>query len=266
MPEVKKVKYFSDGAASQYKNFKNFSNLMRHESDFKLAAEWHFFATSHGKSVCDGIGGTIKRLASRKSLQAATADHILTPQDLFAWASLNVTGIKCFFVSSAEVSRFVDEQEKRFKSAKKVTGTRSHHCFLPAADGNLLISRISGDENKTTVKLNDTVTDINSWVQGSYVAAVYDRKWYIGIITEVNYKEEDVCMSFMRRVGKSNYSVSYTWCVTVGSRDECIVPVGHLLKTIAAPTTPTGRQYTFVRKDIDGIVKSFQEFSVTHFH
>ena len=28
-----------------------------------------FFATSHGKNACDGVGGTIKRLAAHASLQ-----------------------------------------------------------------------------------------------------------------------------------------------------------------------------------------------------
>ena len=181
---------------------------MYHETDFQLAAEWHFFATSHGKSVCDGIGGTIKRLASRKSLQAATTGHILTPNDMFAWATENVSVIKCFFVSSEEVQKLVSDQEKRFESAKKVAGTRSHHCFLPTPEGNLLISRISGDENKTTVKLNDMPKDTNSWVQGSFAAAVYDHKWYIGMITAVNHEEEDVNMTFMQRVGNSNNSVT----------------------------------------------------------
>ena len=45
-----KVYYSSDGAASQYKNCKNFSNLVFHKDDFGLKAEWNFFATSHGKT------------------------------------------------------------------------------------------------------------------------------------------------------------------------------------------------------------------------
>ena len=36
-------------------------NLCLHFKDFGLKAEWIFFATSHGKSTCDGIGGTVKR-------------------------------------------------------------------------------------------------------------------------------------------------------------------------------------------------------------
>ena len=58
IPGLSLVRYFSDGAASQYKNCKNFLNLCYHEEDFGVKAEWHFFATSHGKSPCDGIAWT----------------------------------------------------------------------------------------------------------------------------------------------------------------------------------------------------------------
>ena len=47
---VRKVIYFSDGAASQYKNYKVFINLCFHEQDHSLKAKWHLFATSHDKS------------------------------------------------------------------------------------------------------------------------------------------------------------------------------------------------------------------------
>lgn len=65
---INKIYYFSDGASGKYKNKKNFMNLCHHEDEFKIKAEWHFYATSHGKGPCDGVGGTIKRLAARASL------------------------------------------------------------------------------------------------------------------------------------------------------------------------------------------------------
>ena len=61
LPGVRKVEYFSDGCAGQYKNYKNFLNLCHHESDFGLEATWSFFATSH-------FGGTVKRQFLRASL------------------------------------------------------------------------------------------------------------------------------------------------------------------------------------------------------
>ena len=66
-----KILYISDGCAAQYKNCKNFLNLCSHEADFGVPAEWHFFATSHGKSAGDGAGRTLKRLATKTSLQHA---------------------------------------------------------------------------------------------------------------------------------------------------------------------------------------------------
>ena len=69
---VRKMVYFSNGAASQYKNRKNFSSLAHHEDDFGVPADWHFFATSHGKGPCDGVGGTVKCLAARTGKPAET--------------------------------------------------------------------------------------------------------------------------------------------------------------------------------------------------
>jgi hypothetical protein len=37
-----RILYFTDGAASQYKNYKNFTNLCYHKSDFGIDREWHF--------------------------------------------------------------------------------------------------------------------------------------------------------------------------------------------------------------------------------
>ena len=78
-PNLDLLYYFSNGAPSQYKNYKNFSNLYYHLHDYGIQAEWHFFATSHNKSPCDGIGGTVKRLVARASLQNT---HILSARDM----------------------------------------------------------------------------------------------------------------------------------------------------------------------------------------
>ena len=90
LPSIMKFIYFSDGTAGQYKNF---TNTCHHKNDHGLEAEWDFFATSHGKSPCDGTGGTVKRLVSRTSLQATVEDHILTATEMFNWTSNHIAGI-----------------------------------------------------------------------------------------------------------------------------------------------------------------------------
>ena len=63
-PFLKSISYFSDGSPGQYTNYKNLTTLLMHKKDFGMKAEWHFFATSQGKNVCNGVGRTIKRLVS----------------------------------------------------------------------------------------------------------------------------------------------------------------------------------------------------------
>ena len=67
--------------------------ICHHNKDFGMPAEWHFFATSHGKGPCDGVGGTVKRLAARASLQRPINNQITTPRQLFEFAESEIKSI-----------------------------------------------------------------------------------------------------------------------------------------------------------------------------
>ncbi|ESO07349.1 hypothetical protein HELRODRAFT_170682 [Helobdella robusta] len=82
------------------------------DKDFGLKAEWHFFATFHGKSPCDGIGGTTKRLVARASLQASTKDQILNARDFYTYADAKINGIKFFWVDKKEIKDLLGMLEK----------------------------------------------------------------------------------------------------------------------------------------------------------
>lgn len=260
LPNVRHVKYYSDGAASQYKNFKNFANLGMHIEDFGVTAEWHFFATSHGKSICDGIGGTVKRLATRASLQRTSANHILTPLELYQWAAAHITGIQFFYVSNTEVDKFHPGQATRFASAKKVPGTRSHHCFIPIDKYNLKISRISGDNTATNVRISDINEEDDMPVgldlhPGQYVAAFYDGEWFLGNVVEV--EPEDILVDFLHPKGPAK---SFSW---PSRKDQCWVPKPHILASIDGLTTSTGRIYKLNAKSSKEVAHKFKLFCDT---
>ncbi len=265
LPHLHKIKYFSDGAASQYKNFKNFSNLQHHKEDFGLDAEWHFFATSHGKSPCDGVGGTAKRLAARASLQATQTSHILTPRQLFEWECDHVPGIHFLYVSSDQVLQVTPTQEERFMTAQKIPGTRNHHCFVPQENAEMVISRISSDLAHmvaTRVPVEDQGTVRVQYKSGQYVSAVYDREWYVGIIMDVSEENSDVLINFMTRKDDTT-PPTFKW---PRRRDECWVPETHMLCQIDAPSTATsGRIYTLSKEQLTRIHQKFQKFSDDHF-
>jgi len=143
LPHIEKVNYFSDGSGAQYKNYKNFTNLIHHDADFNLKAEWNFFATSHGKNACDGVGGTIKRLAARASLQRAITNQIQTPEQLFQFAVEEIPGVTVFFVSSESVEKTSKFLEPRFSTAPRFKGSRKNHQFIPRGS-DIVMRRVSG--------------------------------------------------------------------------------------------------------------------------
>ncbi|XP_033122950.1 uncharacterized protein LOC117121756 isoform X2 [Anneissia japonica] len=124
---VKKICYFSDGCAAQYKNRKNFLNLCLHEEDFGVQAEWHFFATSHGKGPSDGVGGTIKRLAARASLQRPFDQQIITARQLFEFADSEIDKIHCQFATTEQYR----QQAEFLKDLKMLAQFQVHGiCIL----------------------------------------------------------------------------------------------------------------------------------------
>ena len=113
------------------------------KDDFGIPAEWHFFATSHGKSACDGIGGTIKRLAAKASLQRPYNDQIMTPRQLFDWAKSNIQNISFAYVTQEEYAAEEKLLEVRFSEAVTVPGTQQFHSFVPIKKGVLQVKYFS---------------------------------------------------------------------------------------------------------------------------
>ena len=100
----------------------SFLNLCKHQDDFNMNAVWNFFATSHGKQPCDGIGGTVKRLVAKASLQHSQNDHILDHKSMFEFCKSKITDIEFFFVEKEELIdvRKMLEQEASTNTRQQV--------------------------------------------------------------------------------------------------------------------------------------------------
>ena len=114
-----------------------FLNLCPHESDFRIKAEWHFYATAHGKGVRDGLGGSVKRLAAKVSLQWPYEDQTLTSYQLFTWCKSNIKSMEFFFFTG-EGHIKGKLLEKLYQAVKPIPGTQTFHSFLPASKTVLL--------------------------------------------------------------------------------------------------------------------------------
>ena len=86
---VWKVISITDGSASQYKGKRAFRDIAMSELTTELGVphERHFFETSHGKSMCDGIGGCAKCNVWRAILQKKA--KINDAYDFFSYSKDN---------------------------------------------------------------------------------------------------------------------------------------------------------------------------------
>ena len=139
---VSKIIYFTDGASQHFKNRFNFVNLIFYKEDFNAEAEIHFHATSHGKGPCDGLGGNLKRLATRASLQLPASNAIVTPIRLYEWAKSCLLQTAIYYSSKDDIQRQRIILQPRFDSASTIPGTKKLHAFIPLTEG-LLVKRTS---------------------------------------------------------------------------------------------------------------------------
>ena len=118
-----------------------------------------FSATSHGKGACDGLGGTVKRLAARASLQRPYNDQIMTPRQLFDWASTNVPAVHLGYCRTDDYQREQHNLEQRFNQSRTIPGTRKLHSFVPASNSKVRVRVFSASdtfkEETVTLAKND---------------------------------------------------------------------------------------------------------------
>ena len=239
---LQKIYYFFDGAASQYKNRKNFINLCHHEDDFGIPAEWHFSATSHGKSACDGLGGTVKRLAARASLQRPYNEQIMTPRQLFEWACSNIPAVSFEYCSTEDYKREQTHLERRFERARTITGTRKLHSFVPISKDRVRTrifssSSVSKEERVTSRESELPVEQISG-----FVTCCYGGQWWVACVLQLDADNNEVRVTFLHPHGPSR-SFKYPHI-----QDILSIPMSDILTTVD-PRTATGRVYTITQKE-----------------
>lgn len=213
-PNTDKIHYFTDGCAGQYKNKYNFINICNHLKDFKISCEWHFFATSHGKNACDGIGAVIKRSTAKASLQRTFANQILTVDDMYTFCTESLSEKIEFFLIKPETIVELEENvlKKRFSEAATIKGTQKFHKFVPVNETKIKVFELSydpiGEERNIIINKchaeDETVIKVKPKI-GDYVVCSYNDKKWVGFILSYNEEFNDYEVDFLYPSGISEY-------------------------------------------------------------
>ena len=133
---------------------------------------------------------------------------------MFDWCVKNILGVSFLFVTPEDIEDHCKQfqLDERYLQTKSVSGTRSHHSYIPQSQFKLQMQRISSEQSTSTL------VDV---IPGSYVVCIYDSQWFIGNIVEVSDTNQDVYVKFMKQNGKS-----FLW---PKHDDYCWVPLFHIL-------------------------------------
>lgn len=241
VPNTNKIIYFSDGCAGQYKNCKSFLNLCYHKDDFGIDAEWNFFATSHGKGPSDGVGGTVKRLVSRASLQRPLSDQILSVDAFFDFCSKKIENIAFGLATKQDYLHEANLLKERLQQAETITGTRKLHQITPISHTEIAVKLFSLDTKSEVKKVVKTKHDqIKMDDIHGYVTVMYDGKWWLGYILEKDFDEATV--KFLHPHGPSP---SFTY---PRREDILLVSLKDILSKVNVKTV-NGRTYTITKSE-----------------
>ena len=243
---------FSDGSAAQYKNQKSFVNLCYQKENFGVQAEWHFYVTSHDKGPCDKIGGTVKHLAARVSLQRAYHSQIMTPCQLFDWAVENIERVHFKYCTSDDYRQEEIFLEERLKRSRTIPGTQKFHCFIPLSNAKILtkmFSNLSVAKEKRVTRLSKTEIAIDE-IKG-FVTAVYENEWWLGCVLQVNQDDKTVSINILIPHGPSQ---SYKY-----PAEERVIMVSTAnILTKVDPRTSYGRVYTISKEETKAAIQQLK--------
>lgn len=158
LPDLKLIKYLSDGCAGQYKNKVNLKNVCLHEKDYSVKAQWHFFPTSHGKGPVDGIGATIKRTATTASIRQTA--NIYSAEEMYSWAQglkSSTTSWQNFefeIITKKDLDTAEKHIDKITPSLVPIKGTMSYHGFIPVDNDTIKAYEFSKQATPKVVSLH----------------------------------------------------------------------------------------------------------------
>ena len=198
---IKNVVYISDGCAGQYKNCSNLYHLCQHKKLYGLNAKWIFFATSHGKSVCDGIAGLIKRRAAIESLRRPMNNQILEVPDLHEFCECNLPNIKTIIITKDEIDQLRSENSA---NPQTIPGTRGYHDFTPLSEEIIACKSVSYEE-KSKLKFNFLKKVNYDWSPNTYVSFALENVWKVGLIVTVCEDELTAEISLLQEIKKTTY-------------------------------------------------------------
>ena len=160
-PNIHKVHYYTDSPTSQYRNQIIFHAVANHKEIYECGATWNYFEAGHGKGPCDGLGGTVKRMADEAVMSGKAT--IQDAEDFLKWTQTENCSMKTMHFM------FVQSSISQQKSAplsmyemKPVKGTMQLHAVIGKGNNTINFSNVNCHCEEC---ISDQECKSNQWAQ-----------------------------------------------------------------------------------------------------
>ena len=199
-PGIETINVFSDGPTSQFMQRFLFSNLHYWEQDHDISIRWNFFATSHGKGVVDGIGGTVKRAVWRNI--RSERSHVTTPQEYSALAKQLCSNVQVEFIAKSVIDQQSAFLDAIWEGVMAVPKTHRVHCIQASGADEVKVADTSNEiekrfracrirnTNVTTPQTNST-TEQDSPLEDNVQPQLPPLNLTTGLWVIVKYEDEE---------------------------------------------------------------------------
>ena len=144
-PDVNEIVFSFDSAASQFKNRYRLQHLTMIMDINDLEISWNYFASSHGKGVVDGVGGTLKRLVW---MEIMTGARCSSAQEFVDICHRKQTATVVGFVQQAQFDATKVSLERTFQTIPGIPGIQRQHHITVLLMNVIEYARYSSSEHK----------------------------------------------------------------------------------------------------------------------
>jgi hypothetical protein len=150
------IVFFSDGAASQFKQKYLLANITHWGSNIS----WNYFATSHGKGAVDGIGGQLKRNVRIQVMKGSCT--VQNAAEFARTAKVAAAKTVIIYCSKADVEKEVDSLNELWHGVVAIPGTKSVHQVCAVSPNVVSTRKVSNVGEPTIHRFHPDVThDVN---------------------------------------------------------------------------------------------------------
>ena len=208
---------------------------------------WNFFATSHGKGVVDGIGGTVKR-AIWRHVKAERA-HVTNASEYSTLGTKVCPNILVKFIPKEEIAQQTMFLDSKWENVRAIPQTHHIHC-VKAHGSNLVQVPDTTDDTEVRIcqikvaiqeqadeRSLETESHTLDIATGQWVVVTYDEAEYPGEVTSIS-NDNTVQVNVMHRSGSG-----WKW---PQSKDMILYDKKDIVRVISPPIAAGNRgQFVF---------------------